>query len=543
MLFFAGTTFGSIRASDLAEIYSQSTQNAELGTIKSSLGTNQKTREPVDVRESQTIAMATSTFSETRTDTDDDVKPGTSYISSDVTQIYSKIVLAIKMTLFHSLSKSAIYAPFSSHRLLEKVTRCRSTNLGENYENALGADIFSLVVLGVHWSASGVLLILSYPDSKQLLCCMSDKLAKEYHLSSVPMGHTVYLAPLGRRGKFCGKEVEHGFTASYDEDIVNRESWKDRIKAWFHRLGTTIPDQALWIQVQIWRQRTDELDDSGSLNPSDTYGSTVVLWPALFSFCTLKKEPAQDAGRSWFSARATDLEDISDDHLTNAESWFLARNARNEAMEASRHQIELDAQLEVEESGASDDEDLIPGTLGRYIEAQNIAGVYPTPPDGNRSQAISSGAAQEMNETVTPCEPDEMNVEQSVQRQQAVDNLSTINASPSNDHGAGNDAVVENEDLFGDMDTEMFTASGITEADFNFFDEPDDHELSSIPLVQASIGIDMSPVYDGNLPGESVSQSSDLNIKAGTSLPSEAEVTNKIPSGLTKPEEGATASI
>ncbi|KAK4696963.1 hypothetical protein P7C71_g1026, partial [Lecanoromycetidae sp. Uapishka_2] len=141
------------------------------------------------------------------------------------------------------------------------------------------------------------------------------------------------------------------------------------------------------------------------------------------------------------------------DPLAKAESWFLSASVRLRSLEVKRQKLALEAQ-EIQEPDGTDDEDTLydlefQATQG--ITPQDVSGIYPTPPDGIRSSLTVSSPTNVQNQV-------DREAEQSVHPTPQASNR------PYAEHESG--------DLFDEIEMDMFTANGLTEADFSFFDEP-----------------------------------------------------------------------
>ena len=77
--------------------------------------------------------------------------------------------------------------------------------------------------------------------------------------------------------------------------------------------------------------------------------------------------------------------------------------------------------------------------------------------------------------------------------------VNTIKEEPSGQHGNR-----ENDDLFEDIDIDMFTTTGLTEADFSFFDEPDNPGQTEPTATDPEWKMEnLAPLEDSNIPMES----------------------------------------
>ncbi|KAL8807028.1 MAG: hypothetical protein Q9200_004844 [Gallowayella weberi] len=162
------------------------------------------------------------------------------------------------------------------------------------------------------------------------------------------------------------------------------------------------------------------------------------------------------------------------DPLEKAEQWFLGREEREDVMEVRRREVEESKLHKTQSTDPGDSEceeapaDRMAQT-NHYLSAQEASGIYPTPPDGLTSHAASSVTAQD-----TPAASN-LEVYPDLTTVDEVPEVDVPDAdSPQETMPGGRFMKDEGQDLFGDMDTDMFDTNVLTEADFNFFDEPDD---------------------------------------------------------------------
>ena len=452
-----------------------------MGKGKTTAKPHQPDRELENLHAFQANAWLGSVSSEQATGADGKARSGTPNVCQDVLPIYLKIVSAIMLSLSYSLTRSRLYIPLSSQLLLDHTITLGSEHLESANNTNTGMTIFKLISLGVHWFPSGTLVLMSYPKSGHSFYCFSDLFIDNSHFSPILSPMPVYLAPLGYTGSYGGIEPDICNGEAREQGDIRRREWKSCIKTLLRSKGIGLPDETQWIIVQVHATNGKEIAGGENIT-RDRNESYTLLWPAHLCFSEVRRDPAQDDGLSWFVRTAEDPGYICDS-LLNAENWYMGRVARAEAIESQRRQAELEARLEADTS-ASDEYDAMSGTLGRYIDAQTLNGIYPTPPDGDRSQAAASSIGHEANDIETRHEGGGMIADSSIEPQYSADVSDGISASPTNDLAAGEYDGLEDEDLFGDMDTEMFTANGLTEADFNFFDEPDDHEEVNMQTTQ-----------------------------------------------------------
>ncbi|KAL8786122.1 MAG: hypothetical protein Q9213_002988 [Squamulea squamosa] len=241
------------------------------------------------------------------------------------------------------------------------------------------------------------------------------------------------------------------------------------------------PQESSWVCLQLQKPNV-----YNSVSP-DTRDSVQVWWPATLCFINhIGGTPGEDGA----------IEDISYDTfvdpLEEVEQWILGREKRKNIVETRQKEVE---ERQLHNSQPSDIEDyefhkdspdLIRQT-NQYLSAQEASGIYPTPPDGLASNAQWSIAAQD-----TPGASAVGGNPQHATKSETTDDQVLGIRFPESNISHGRFVEGESQDLFGDMDTDMFDTNVLTEADFKFFDEPDEE----VPEMQ--YGHSQSGLWDSH---------------------------------------------
>ena len=319
--------------------------------------------------------------------------------------------------------------------------------------------------LDIRWSLSGILTFSgherSVPRLKKVSDLLQEGMTSVRTLSNV--ASPVILSPFGSHCEFAGLEDD---MAKPPAGKLN----KHFILALLSRLGIRLPTDIAWIRIQA------RSGQSRNCNPTSSRSSNGMCWPAQLAFIM----PPPDRACS-----TQVLDKIADniyiDPLAKAEQWFLGRDARLAAMKAKQKEEE-DRKLEeirLAESSfepQADDEAALyhSARTDQYLSAQEASGIYPTPPDGLVSQMTTSSTHHDFN-TVPTAEDHKTTAGGDAA---ARIRSSEVN-SPDTDLSMHNFSKDEHQDLFGDMDAEMFDANDLTEADFNFFDDLDSKDVDA----------------------------------------------------------------
>ncbi|TKA68221.1 hypothetical protein B0A49_09252 [Cryomyces minteri] len=299
-----------------------------------------------------------------------------------------------------------------------------------------------------------------------------------------------------------------------------------------------------------------------SVDPPPQSSQAVCMWPAALCFSYGLEQPksfdgkvpvsgpechlsltgsSEDAnGLEWFQ---TATHPGFQDPLKFAQDWFQSKAKRDEELEARRKERKAKEQEEpprLHAESAADGGDDPPSPLHlRNGELQAMNGVYPTPPDGMPSQGhagqptsdgtITGGDSAESPRRFVGAGSDNTLQLDSARQPDFHPNAGPDLDSPTNDMNSGHD---NDDDLFGDMDDEMFNGPAVTDADFSFFDDE----------TMDSTG------FDGGMHGEDSTTNEETATKAlvpavkNIASPTDAQWTGSHTAGVS-PEQAATSPL
>jgi len=264
---------------------------------------------------------------------------------------------------------------------------------------------------------------------------MLSNLGRDRGLSLLPIGDQVVMAPSGL------KAVVLGYASNIQDSI--KVAVADRLAQ----------QDLVTLKTETWlRLRLLQNSDADS-----------IVWPASLCLCKIGGRGIAESAHS-----IADIvnEDASADPLVRAEGWYASKLDRANILATMRKNEELTSSLQRQNSEPEDD--VIPlddiGLNDNRIITQDLTDVYPTPPDGPPFNAYSLSAMPQQG----------MHASAENTSVLATNALSTSPLAPSPvlEHGSAHCEENPDESLFGDMDTDLFASNGLTEADFNFFDEP-----------------------------------------------------------------------
>ncbi|KAK4506621.1 hypothetical protein PRZ48_000353 [Zasmidium cellare] len=289
------------------------------------------------------------------------------------------------------------------------------------------------------------------------------------------------IAPFGRLAK----------TVHDDESVkafVSGASWRSHVHDALRAEGIYLDDDETWQIIHF-------SDDS----PGDAFE-----WPARLCFIPAQKMPVPNLNdcdwRSWFTGATDDV--CFRNPLATAEEWFLGAAAREREAQADQIESSVNGLEDSIEPGvaasaslpqAVNETSLATSPLfnQRNLEQQAaMAGIYPTPPDGlTQSQTMPN-----INAVTTP------SVTQAELAPPSSDLLPAIDDPQFKGHEFSMSAEPEpyqmgQEDLFGDVGEMEFGDHEVGDADFSFFDEPDDDPAAPPP---ADIEMLEAPILDTN---------------------------------------------
>lgn len=388
--------------------------------------------------------------------------------SVDVTTITSNLMAAISLSLVYSLCSRQDLAPIGSHSCIGSLfPRDSASTRNEIWldQPQLGMLLNSILV---RWASSGTLTISTSQTIIPWLQRMSEIPVDDVQNSSLSLTRKVLISP-------SGMVVQHSResemqTACEDSAPTGAYRQPDQLvkvkKLIVNRLalqGIHVTHEEKWLRLQHIPNHSNVDRISGGSRqhlPADSFP-----WPAKLCFYNLESSVS---GETLSHHKLN--EDTEHDPLVYAESWFKAKAKREEALEAKRKEDERSAQRLQEAQEVDFDEnltDFVPRPT-QYLSAQDASGIYPTPPDVLRSQPLASAVYPDSQALVGQFVGKEITDKAEgngiLVGSQFVDALDSDVTAQYEEPDDG--------DLFGDMNSSLFAANGLTEADFSFFDEP-----------------------------------------------------------------------
>ena len=397
---------------------------------------------------------------------DDDVQPFSNSLLS------SKFKKGLSMSFIARLSKTLIWVPLGG---ISCVRKARHQHLAryedENWLTFPPSEIWIMSVV-VEWASSSEMLISNSSYVLSGLRRLPDVLLDRSQGARNFQPQKVLVSPSGLVALYCGP-VD---TSEEDQDAVVKASRrrpsndmaisdallaqkKRSIMTTLAQQSITLSDEEKWVRLQNY----NSVHGSSEREPGKSTSSSTFLWPASLCFCIVEAFPHEER------CIAPGQESLTDP-LLDAQNWFMRKGARTEAIEANKQRKEAEAEKRVEEQHRVRQDaltDLLPRSA-QYGSTQDIASIYPTPPDRLPSQAVSN-----MTQRPTPAsygegigkgQLDSVDADAHLVESPLASNLAPVIRSTAYDQ--------LEDDLYADVDTDIFAANDLTEADLDFFDEP-----------------------------------------------------------------------
>jgi mediator of RNA polymerase II transcription subunit 13 len=373
-----------------------------------------------------------------------------------------------------------------------------------------------LTSIHVHWFSSGTLLISTSTEQARKLQCL-DSISSEDQNQLV--GRCIRIAPnatLARISSFddpletLADDTRRGQKKKAKIGSLEQslERWKSTAERWLCWRGYSLPGlekKSAWVRVRMGSVPQIPLSSPLLANPDRD-----MLWPRSLCFVSypgpdgittsdasgVYSPPPFQEDIKWYDNSGTNG---FQDPIDAAQDWFVGKLERDKVLDSQRKakKAEEDAIRRKDEAPGLYPSSPFNARSGVYGDLQAVSGVYPTPPDG-----IAPGTA--FSSTDTP------SVSGTVSNVILAPggNNPAINLSGPQDHPPNDDqqhpstspaypAVLEpfqtsgdDDDLFEDTEEDAFGRNGVNEADFDFFDGPDEHDVEmtdapSLPQTNA----------------------------------------------------------
>ncbi len=388
--------------------------------------------------------------------------------TSDVRASYFVFVQSVLSSISRQLVSTCGFIPMDTRTFFTaNPTDTRVDECGmEGEDSVYCQNTGSIISLNLYLSIGGTLVLSSWSHSQgQYFRATNDIPA-----TLLRPGMVVVLSPGGLEATL---ESAHTYSDDnlYDDDEFDAISvWKSLVHNWLLCKGIDLAEfgeSVRWAKFKLQNMSNqEELDEP--LFP----GHSGFLWP--IGLCLLRRDYSQrrmadDDGfpDSFSFFRQPNEPEGYKDTLRTTDDWLLAKPSRDKIKDERLRRKETEALQKQAELSTFDAASPF-NTRGPYADSQALGGVYPTPPDGVISQI--AGAIANSDHTVAG-------------GQQNTNPLSSehndgvlVAVSDGHPSQVSQTTLANNDDLFGGADDDEMSGNDITDADFNFFDQPDDDE-------------------------------------------------------------------
>jgi mediator of RNA polymerase II transcription subunit 13, fungi type len=346
-----------------------------------------------------------------------------------------------------------------------------------------------MITLDVQLTSLGTLVLKASLDISSDISCL--RYPVEFSLAAGPIseGTTLYLAPSGKIARYYGplKEEEHEQavprTEFAKEQYLNADSitsyaihrWKTRCISWLQKKGiqAELLENCPWIMVEIFTSTAsfDRSDtaEGGLWTPEEKL--VTIPWPSALCFRRGTHEVLKKTVPNSFRGY---------DPLEFAEKWFSSKVERDIVI-AKRQKERDSTAATLRAQVETDTRNLTSSSHSPIVlrRASNAGAVYPTPPDGiqhviGATPSFNDSASTPGNVNQQPIHTDQDQVAGSRNEVEDTEGNLWEASTVKRDRISGldfNDSG--NDNFFGDLGGDLFGENDVTDADFNFFDEPD----------------------------------------------------------------------
>lgn len=403
--------------------------------------------------------------------------------------IHECFISAVLGSVVYFLCRDHGFVPLNSRTLILETPKLSFSHCSGS-DISTGANVITLATLDISLTSLGTLVVKAYSDTAPGLQRLVNISSSAHPSPEIPSGTALWLAPGGNAAKFYGVQDEQKLPGNLpisqiQANYVGRrqhgfngatiQSWQSKCLEWLAAKGlnSAALEDGGWVFVQVLTGNSPYLNPDSEGNPM-LEGLTIIPWPALLCF---QMSSTGNRESQSIAAKITER-----DPLSFAEEWFMSNDNRA-SITAKRQKERQLAEARSKEQADVDARNLhsitqSPTTLRR---GSNAGAMYPTPPDAvhhpvGATPSFDGGVSTPGNQT------------QLFNQDVDAPTHDTISADiwgssgkkermTRNFHENDNDNDVlfrDSGDLFGD----------ITDADFNFFDEPnvimqDDQETGS----------------------------------------------------------------
>ncbi|TQS36202.1 hypothetical protein Golomagni_03352 [Golovinomyces magnicellulatus] len=402
-------------------------------------------------------------------------------------EIHENFLSAVLGSVMYHLCRNNRYIQFNSRTLI--LVRPQSLC-------SASPDAVEFATLDINLTSMGTLVVKAYFDTAYGFRNLTSHLKTSFKSENLEPGASLWLAPSGSPAGFYCKLEDLGLKTS--ESPKNQrialfdgsfhaiiKSQQKQILDWLlcKGLDPVELDENGWLLVQI--PNDSSLKSNPEILDSPTIDeSRIVPWPALLCFQNFVRYTLR-------SKKVCTYSKFLRDPLTFAQEWFTSQEHRAKILskrQIEREKAEASKKERVDiESRASNSHFDSPLRIRRESVFGNI---YPTPPGALHH---FTGAQSSLDSNVTTpiissnCAHSENVSNKSGNNDSNTSIIEESTPSENKENPTSSHLTVsgsENDNLMSDLDGVLFN-NDVTDADFNFFDEPDvvKMETEARPLI------------------------------------------------------------
>ncbi|RDW75221.1 hypothetical protein BP6252_06363 [Coleophoma cylindrospora] len=402
--------------------------------------------------------------------------------------IHERFISAVLESMMYFLCRDHSYIPLNSRTL---VVTPLSDALRREKAFPMRTATISIATLDISLTSLGTLVVKAHCELAPEFRSLIDMPELGRRSGDICEGANLWLAPCGQAAYFFSALEGDQMPAAVDfaqlplspsdQSRFNLSSksikaWKSSLLEWLGSKGldTAMIDSEGWILVRVVQGSSHQ--NSGLPRSLTWIGELSPLpWPAVLCFQARQMDSSLH--------RSTNNITGGLDPLAFAEAWFTSKEERARAIvkhKKDRQVAEAQSREQIEgDSRALLTSNFSPAALRR---GSNAGAIYPTPPDAIQQPV---GATPSFDGTVsTPGNPnhfftadaDTVRAQNRTSNSDAMVWDSADGRQPStkpNVHFQDSESGNDNDNLFSDIGGDLFGDTDITDADFNFFDEPD----------------------------------------------------------------------
>jgi mediator of RNA polymerase II transcription subunit 13 len=352
----------------------------------------------------------------------------------------------------------------------------------------------ALTTLRIELSLTGKVIVSLHTAYQEGISRLGGHDLTEVNPVDVRPNTDIWLAPNGTVARLIAFNAEESnvFAERQKNDSTTRQFleakqkiWKDTVVEWMRDVGMSVnsSEEEHWVEVEVSepfyaRFAADylrQMDVVQSVSPLKR-----ILWPSRFCFRRAKLTSA---------SLIDDLDPLvtdCDDPVNFAENWIGTAGARQGKPVPSTSHMQQTPQNKDSSTPRIDFSEPIESLarVAQYPDLQSASTVYPTPPDGALASAMNQTASDafgsdghDINMSHAP--GDGAFSRRGVQMARNLGDATAARVKSEAEIASGLYDTTGDEDLFGDINDKDFGPKGITDDDFNFFDDPeiDDFEM------------------------------------------------------------------